>query len=155
MAKLIPKKPVRPVMQDELRAKIQSGVLIRYLQQHADGTRPMEPTQIKAAEILLSKSLPSLQAVEINQVSNRDKMSESDILGRIQELMTRDPRLLQMLASKAAGNISDAVIIPAAPATPVPAPETPPAECVICGGEIRLDACMQCGQQVDADGQLI
>lgn len=52
--------------QDEIRAKIQTSQLINRLTDHALGEIDMTPTQIKAIEILLKKSMPDLQAVELS-----------------------------------------------------------------------------------------
>lgn len=47
------------------RHKIQTSQLINRLMDHAKGKNKMEPTQIKAAEILLKKALPDLQSVSL------------------------------------------------------------------------------------------
>lgn len=52
--------------QDEVRAKIQASQLINRLQDHVDGTVEMSATQLRAAEILLKKSLPDLTATELS-----------------------------------------------------------------------------------------
>lgn len=51
---------------EETRAKIQTSQLLNRLQNHVDGNNQMSNTQIKAAEILLRKSLPDLAAVTIS-----------------------------------------------------------------------------------------
>ena len=52
--------------QDEVRAKIQASQLINRLTAHAFGEIDLSPSQIKAIEILLKKSIPDLQAVELS-----------------------------------------------------------------------------------------
>ena len=52
--------------QDEVRTKIQTSQLINRLQDHAIGGAELTPTQIKAVEILLRKTLPDLSATEIS-----------------------------------------------------------------------------------------
>lgn len=47
----------------EVRQKIQASQLINRLQSHAFGEVEMTPTQLKAAEILLKKSIPDLSTV--------------------------------------------------------------------------------------------
>lgn len=47
-------------MSEQWRARIQGGVLIKRLHDHANGKQDMSPTQVKAAEILLKKALPDL-----------------------------------------------------------------------------------------------
>lgn len=49
--------------QDEVRAKIQASQLINRLTKHALGETEMTATQVKAAEILLKKSMPDLSQV--------------------------------------------------------------------------------------------
>ena len=46
------------------RDSIRSGVLIKRLKDHACGKAEMTSTQIQAARILLSKTLPDLKAVD-------------------------------------------------------------------------------------------
>jgi hypothetical protein len=49
--------------QEDVRAKIQSGTLIRLLSEHANGDREMSATQIQAAKILLDKSVSNAPTV--------------------------------------------------------------------------------------------
>ncbi len=46
------------------REKIQTSQLVNRLTNHALGKIKMEPTQVRAIEILLKKTLPDLSAVE-------------------------------------------------------------------------------------------
>lgn len=58
---------IHKIRHDEnTRQKIRVAKLLSLLDAHAHGERPMESSQIKAIEILLSKALPSLQSVEIS-----------------------------------------------------------------------------------------
>lgn len=63
------KKRGRPMgvrHQDDVRAKIQAGQLIKILTEHAVGvTEEISASRMKAIEILLKKSLPDLTAVTI------------------------------------------------------------------------------------------
>ena len=52
--------------QDEIRAKIQASQLVNRLTGHALGEIELTPTQIKAIEILLRKSLADLSAITIS-----------------------------------------------------------------------------------------
>lgn len=57
---------LRPRHQDEVRAKIQASQLINVLQNHAlSGEGEISPSRLKAIEILLRKSVPDLQSVEM------------------------------------------------------------------------------------------
>jgi hypothetical protein len=49
---------------DKVRKRIQVSQLVNRLRKHALGECDMSPTQVKAAEILLRKSLPDLSSVE-------------------------------------------------------------------------------------------
>ena len=52
--------------QDDVRAKIQAGQLVKVLSDHALGLiDELSPTRIKAIEILLRKSVADLSAVEV------------------------------------------------------------------------------------------
>lgn len=57
---------------DMVRTKIQASQLINRLQNHALGLEPLElkPSQLKAIEILLKKSVPDLQSVEVTGDTN-------------------------------------------------------------------------------------
>jgi hypothetical protein len=52
--------------QDMVRDKIQANHLINRLENHALGEIELSPTQIRAIEILLNKTLPNLTAVELS-----------------------------------------------------------------------------------------
>ena len=58
---------VKKIRHDEnTRAKIRVAKYLNILDEAADGKRKLDNNQIKAIEILLAKSLPSLQSVEIS-----------------------------------------------------------------------------------------
>ena len=60
-------RPMGRLHQDDVRAKIQAGQLIKTLQDHAlTGDDDLSPTRMKAIEILLRKSLPDLTSVTIS-----------------------------------------------------------------------------------------
>lgn len=63
-----------PDLREQWREKIKSSVLINRLMDHAVGQAEMTATQIKAAEILLKKTLPDIKAVE-NTGENGGPMS--------------------------------------------------------------------------------
>jgi hypothetical protein len=54
---------------DETRLKIQVSQLINRLQDHVLGQVDLTPSQIQAAQILLKKALPDLQAMELQGAS--------------------------------------------------------------------------------------
>jgi len=58
---------VRKIRHDEnTRQKIRVAKYLNILDECADGKRKLDNSQIKSIEILLAKSLPSLQSVEIS-----------------------------------------------------------------------------------------
>lgn len=52
--------------QQMVRDKIQASQLVNRLQDHIDGKAEMSQTQLRAAEILLKKSVPDLRSVEVS-----------------------------------------------------------------------------------------
>jgi hypothetical protein len=50
---------------DETRLKIKVSQLLNSLQNHVFGESELTPTQIQAAQILLKKALPDLQAIDL------------------------------------------------------------------------------------------
>lgn len=55
---------LKPRHQDDIRQKIQATQLVNRLTNHAFGKVEMSATQLKAAEILLKKSLPDLSQIQ-------------------------------------------------------------------------------------------
>lgn len=53
-----------PAHDERTRAKIQTSQLLNRLFSHANGEAEMTATQVRAAEVLLKKTLPDLQAIE-------------------------------------------------------------------------------------------
>lgn len=58
---------IRKKHQEETRTRIQTSQLINRLQNHAlsEEVNELKPSQLRAIEILLKKSLPDLQSTEI------------------------------------------------------------------------------------------
>lgn len=54
---------MRKMHQDDVRAKIQTSQLVNRLTEHALGAAELSPTQVRAIEILIKKTLPDLQAI--------------------------------------------------------------------------------------------
>ena len=59
------KRPLTQPKVDEMRRRIQSTLLLKRLEQHSLGETEMTPSQIQAARILLDKTIPNLQSVEM------------------------------------------------------------------------------------------
>jgi hypothetical protein len=51
--------------QDDVRAKIQTSQLVNRLTDHALNGLELSPTQVRAIEILIKKTLPDLQSIEL------------------------------------------------------------------------------------------
>jgi len=58
-------RPIGRRHQEDVRKKIQASQLINRLHDHVLGKVEMSATQLKAAEILLKKSLPDLQSIDL------------------------------------------------------------------------------------------
>jgi hypothetical protein len=56
---------MRKTHQDDVRAKIQTSQLANRLTDHAFGKVELSPTQVRAIEVLLKKTLPDLQAIAL------------------------------------------------------------------------------------------
>jgi len=56
---------LKPFHLEEVRSKIRTSQLLNRLQDHAEGKVMLEPTQVKAVEILLRKTMPDLKAVDL------------------------------------------------------------------------------------------
>ncbi|MCK1430892.1 hypothetical protein [Bradyrhizobium sp. 87] len=68
---------------EETRAKIQTSQLINRLTDHALGDLKLEPTQVRAIEVLLKKTLPDLSASSVEMsgsltLSHEDALNELD-----------------------------------------------------------------------------
>lgn len=56
---------LRKLHQDDVRTKIQTSQLLNRLTDHALNGVELTPTQVRAIEVLLKKTLPDLSAVEM------------------------------------------------------------------------------------------
>ena len=56
---------LNPEHDTRTRSKIQTSQLVNRLMKHANGNCEMSQTQVRAAEILLRKTLPDLNATEM------------------------------------------------------------------------------------------
>lgn len=59
-------RKLRKFHTDEIRAKIQTSQLINRLTDHALGKLELSPTQVRSIEVLIKKTLPDLQSVELS-----------------------------------------------------------------------------------------
>jgi hypothetical protein len=90
---------------ENARAAIKVGMLLERLQRAAGGEIELSPTQIKSAQILLDKSLPTLQAIESTQVEDKPEMSAEDVdqllRDMIGDMARQDAQGLQALIDEA------------------------------------------------------
>jgi hypothetical protein len=59
------KGPLTAVKLDEMRRRIQSTLLLKKLEDHVLNGTEMTQTQLRAAEVLLRKTVPDLTAVQL------------------------------------------------------------------------------------------
>ena len=77
------------------KQKISVSMLMNRLKDHADGKIELQQTQLKAIELILQRTVPSLSAVEQTTIEPDQKLSEADILGKITALLAAHPDLVQ------------------------------------------------------------
>jgi hypothetical protein len=56
---------MRKTHQDDVRAKIQTSQLVNRLTDHALGKIELSPTQVRAIEVLIKKTLPDLATMQL------------------------------------------------------------------------------------------
>ena len=78
----------RPGLSENTRKRIQSTMLVKALADHAVGKNDMSATQVRAAEILLKKTLPDLSQTTI----------DADVTAR--EVAPLTPEIAQAISSK-------------------------------------------------------
>lgn len=113
---------------EEVRSRIQVSKILDRLQQHGDGSleKPLEPSQIEAYKLLLSKSLPTLNSTDVHVIDDRDRLSEADILSRLSEMIAANPALadrLRLAQSVMVGGVADAHIVRGKAKKPVKTPK--------------------------------
>ena len=90
---------------ENARAAIQVGAIINRLKKAADGDIEMSPAQIKAAQILLDKSLPTLQSIESTQIEDKPELAAEDVEALLKDLIAdmarQDPQGLQAMIDEA------------------------------------------------------
>lgn len=79
---------------ERCKAAIQTTKLIQSLQDIALGKREGNPTQVRAASVLLSKVMPDMQSMAVSQEQPPPRMSAQEVIEHMRG-MARD-ELLQM-----------------------------------------------------------
>ena len=57
----------RPGLSEQTRQRIKTTMLVKRLEDHIVGNCELSATQIRGIEILLNKTLPNLQSLEVDQ----------------------------------------------------------------------------------------
>ncbi len=76
---------INPEHDERTRAKIQTSQIINRLEKHVKGEVKMTATQVRAADILLRKTLPDLQSVQYEFSNLPDKLGKSVALPATEE----------------------------------------------------------------------
>ena len=95
-------RKLKPRHQDEVKAKIQVSALIHRLNKHISGEVELSQTQLKAIEMLLARTMPTLTAVEQTTINPDDKLTEEQIMSKFQQLIDAFPDLLTKLLAERA-----------------------------------------------------
>ena len=88
----------RDRMDSAQKAKIRAAFAAEKLEAHLNGETELTQSQVSAAKILMDKGMPSLQSVESTEVNEFDSMSEEELKGMVQALITSHPWLLREFA---------------------------------------------------------
>ena len=90
--------------EEKTKDEIRGSQLINLLSQFANtglyNGKPVDSNRIAAARAALPFLRPTLQAVEQTNISETDKMSEEELLGWAQALITAHPELIPQLNLK-------------------------------------------------------
>lgn len=82
---------------DEIRGTQLVNLLSQYANTGLYNGKPVDSNRIAAARAALPFLRPTLQAVEQTTVNQTDKMSEEELLGLAQALITSHPELIPQL----------------------------------------------------------
>jgi len=87
------------------RNLVKAGVIFARVVDHANGKIEMSATQLKAADIVLSKTMPSLSNIEQSIVNEDDAKSLDQIKAELAALVQAQPEILTYLNSLAKPSI--------------------------------------------------
>jgi len=82
---------------DAWRAQLKVSQLMKRLVDCGEGRISLNPTQIKALEVVVDRLVPRLSSTEVVETNELDSLSREEILGRIGAILVADPTLLQEL----------------------------------------------------------
>ena len=72
-------------------------MLMNRLADHAAGRITLDATQVRAIEVILSKTVPNLTAIEQTTIDTRDAVPEVELLGTLHALITSSPTVIDSL----------------------------------------------------------
>jgi len=75
---------------ERCKAAIQTTKLIQSLQDIALGKREGNPTQVRAASVLLAKTLPDMQSMAVSQEQPPPEMSVEETMEKMRELARKE-----------------------------------------------------------------
>jgi len=84
---------------DAWREQLRISQLMKRLVDCGEGRISLNPTQIKALEVVVDRLVPRLSATEVAEVNDLDSLSREEILERIRALLAADPSLLAELVA--------------------------------------------------------
>lgn len=98
------KTELRGYRRERVISQIQTSTIVNKLQQHIEdpAQTPLTDTQIRSAKILLDRTLPTLQAAEITNIDENDKLSEGEIVAKLDALIASKPEILDILLARRA-----------------------------------------------------
>ena len=100
-------------MTDSWREKCSTTMLMLRLKSHIDGDIELQPTQLKAIELILQRTVASLSSVEQTVHNADDTLSEDQLLAKFSALFEAQPGLLQrILALQARGATQQLTSVP-------------------------------------------
>ena len=84
---------------DSWKTKIKASMIMNRLIDHYLGKLevPLDVTQIKAAEVVLARLVPTLSAVEQTVIDDRDRATEPELQAKLVAMLTANPALLAQI----------------------------------------------------------
>jgi hypothetical protein len=92
-------------LSESWKEKIQASMLMNRLKDHADGKIELSQTQLKAIDMILLRTVPSLSAVEQTTIEPETALTEAQIIENMKQFLVAHPEVLSdLLADKARQN---------------------------------------------------
>ena len=82
---------------DAWREQLKVSQLMKRLVDCGERRISLNPTQIKALEVVVDRLVPRLSSTEVVEANELDSMSREEILARIAAILAAEPSLLQEL----------------------------------------------------------